>query len=80
MWHYWLAWGRSMPMYLVVEMLELAIYIQVSRQDLISNIEVRPKGNGHLPFLNPSVYKNIKVNTRFLQVNEIMIDRRPIID
>jgi hypothetical protein len=56
---------------------ELATYLQVSREDLISQIEVWPKGKGHLPYFNSSMYKNIMVDTRFLQVNKIRIDWRP---
>jgi len=59
---------------------ELAKYLQLSRHELIDNIEVLPKGEGYLPFLRSPAYNSVKVDVRFLQVNEIGIDRRPIID
>jgi hypothetical protein len=59
---------------------ELAHYLQISRPELIAKIEVCCKGAGHLPLLNSSIYKHIKVNIQFLQVDKTSIDRQPIID
>jgi hypothetical protein len=59
---------------------ELADYLDVSTSELIVNIEVCRKGEGHVAFLKSAVYKNVSVDIRFLQVDETSIDRRPIID
>jgi hypothetical protein len=59
---------------------ELAKYLQVTKEELVRNIEVRQKGGGHLPIINVSVFKNIKLDVQFMQINEVGKQRRPIID
>jgi hypothetical protein len=59
---------------------ELAKYLQVTRNQLVGSISLRRKGSGYLPFLDVSSCTNLKVDVRFLQIDEIATGRRPIID
>jgi hypothetical protein len=59
---------------------ELAKYLQVTKEELVRKIEVRKEGTGYLPFLQESVFDNIKLDVGFLQINEVGTRRRPIID
>jgi hypothetical protein len=59
---------------------ELSTYLHVSRERLLARITVRAKGRGYLPIINSSVFEDIRLDNRFLQVHEIGIDRWPIID
>jgi hypothetical protein len=70
----------SKYLHLADSVCELSKYLHISREHLLSRIKLRTKGNGHLPYLDSSAFKNIKVDSRFLQVDNIGIDHRPIID
>jgi hypothetical protein len=59
---------------------ELGKYLQLSRHELITNIELVSKGEGYLPVLKSRAYNNVKIDVRFMQVHQIGIDRRPVID
>jgi hypothetical protein len=59
---------------------ELARYFRVSKQKFIQSIEVRHKGDGFIPFLETEAFAAVRLDSAFLQVSEIGVSRRPMVD
>ena len=59
---------------------ELSRYFRVSKQKFIQSIEVRSKGDGFIPFLGRDAFEAIRLDSKFLQISEIGINRRPLVN
>ncbi len=59
---------------------ELSRYFWVSKQKFIQSIVVEQKGHGFLPFLNMNAFEAVRLDSRFLQISEIGVSRRPVVD
>jgi hypothetical protein len=53
---------------------ELARYLQVSKKELIDNIDVRAKSNGFVAILDPASFKQVKLDVGFKQIDEIPLN------
>ena len=59
---------------------ELSRYLRVSKQRFIQSIEVRSKGDGFVPFLDMDAFNAVRLDSVFLQISDIGISRRPLVD
>jgi hypothetical protein len=59
---------------------ELSRYLRISRSSFIECIDVRKKGSGFLPFLDVAAFDDVRLDSRFSQLSEVDISRRPVVD
>ncbi len=59
---------------------ELARYFRVSKDQFIQAIQVREEGDGYITLLNENIFQEVVLDSWFLQISEVSISRRPIVD
>ena len=59
---------------------ELSLYFRVSKQKFIQSIEVKHKGDGFIPFLSMEAFEAVRLDSKFLQISEIGVSHRPVVD
>jgi hypothetical protein len=59
---------------------ELSRYFRVSKQKFIQSIQVSPKGDGFIPILGEEAFEAVRLDSKFLQISQIAVSRRPVVD
>jgi hypothetical protein len=59
---------------------DLASYFGSSKEAMVRAIQVRVKGQGFIPYLDPSFFTAVKLDSRYQQIDKVRVNRRPIID